>query len=189
MDNLSLIFSAEYRASNPHPGNMLIALMVLGALLLAVWTVKFLGFIARNTLRCQKNIYGLYGLEDTWAVVTGGSDGIGEQFCHQLARQGFNICIVARNKAKMIEKLEEIKRESGRDIKTKYIVADFSEMTKYADYEYIAEELKGIDVGMLVLNAGWAVMGHFQILEPVEIQTMINTEAIHPVYTLKAMLS
>jgi len=78
MNNLSLIFSDEYRSSNPHPANMLIALMVFGALLLAVWAFKLLAFISRNTLRCQKNIYGLYGLEDSWAVVTGGSDGIGE---------------------------------------------------------------------------------------------------------------
>ncbi len=81
MENLSLIFSNKYRASNPHPGNFLIALMVFGALLLAVLTFKLVAFIARNTLRCQRNIYRLYGLEDSWAVVTGGSDGIGEQFC------------------------------------------------------------------------------------------------------------
>ncbi len=62
-------------------------------------------------------------------------------------------------------------------------------MTKYTDYVYIAEELKDLDVGMLVLNAGWAAMGSFNILEPVEIETMINTEALHPVYTLKAMLA
>lgn len=68
-------------------------------------------------------------------------------------------------------------------------MADFSEMTKYSDYEYIAEELESLDVGMLVLNAGWAVMGSFNDLEPLEIQTQINTEALHPVYTLKAMLA
>lgn len=106
MNNISELFSEEYRASNPHPSNMLIALMVFGGLLLAAWTFKIIAFITRNTLRCQKNIYGLYGLGDTWAVVTGGSDGIGEQFCLQLAQKGFNICIISRNKSKMIEKLE-----------------------------------------------------------------------------------
>ncbi len=85
MENLSYLFSEGYRASNPHPSNMLIALTVFGALLLAVWAFRIIAFITRNTMRCQKNIYGLYGLNDTWAVVTGGSDGIGEQFCIQLA--------------------------------------------------------------------------------------------------------
>ena len=106
MNNISELFSEEYRASNPHPSNMLIALMVFGGLLLAAWAFKIIAFITRNTLRCQNNIYGLYGLGDTWAVVTGGSDGIGEQFCLQLAQKGFNICIISRNKSKMIENLE-----------------------------------------------------------------------------------
>jgi short-subunit dehydrogenase len=46
--------------------------------------------------------------------VTGGSDGIGLQYCKDLAKQGFNICIIARNEQKMKEKLEEIKRECGK---------------------------------------------------------------------------
>ena len=62
-------------------------------------------------------------------------------------------------------------------------------MTKYADYEYIAEEIKDIDVGMLVLNAGWAIMGQFKIMEPSEIENIINTEALHPMYTLKTVLA
>jgi short-subunit dehydrogenase len=41
-------------------------------------------------------------------VVTGGSDGIGFEICQQLAKQGFNICIVARNKNKIEEKLKLI---------------------------------------------------------------------------------
>jgi hypothetical protein len=32
-------------------------------------------------------------------------------------------------------------------------------MTKFADYKYLADELRDLDVGFLVLNAGWAIMG------------------------------
>lgn len=81
----------------------------------------------------------IYGGNDTWAVVTGGSDGIGEQFCRDLAKLGFNICIIARNEEKMKQKLEDIKKESGKDIKTRAVVADFSVMTRIAEYEKIAE--------------------------------------------------
>jgi len=60
-------------------------------------------------------IYETYGYkkgtERTWAVVTGGSDGIGLEVCKKLAREGFNICIVSRSKLKIIEKLEEITQE------------------------------------------------------------------------------
>lgn len=47
----------------------------------------------------------------SWAVVTGGSDGIGLAMCKNLAKQGFNICIVSRSEKKINEKLEEIKKE------------------------------------------------------------------------------
>jgi len=36
-----------------------------------------------------------------WAVVTGGTDGIGLGFCGELARLGFNLCVVSRNKNKI----------------------------------------------------------------------------------------
>ena len=51
-----------------------------------------------------------YGRADNsaYAVVTGGSDGIGLEMCHQLAEQGFNICMVSRNKSKVDAKLQEI---------------------------------------------------------------------------------
>ena len=91
-------------------------------------------------------------------VVTGGSDGMGLEFCHKMADKGFNICIISRNEEKMKEKLQEIREKCGKLIKTKYIVADFSVMSKYEDYVRIAEELKTIDIAMLFLNSGWSVI-------------------------------
>ena len=63
---------------------------------------------------------------DTWAVVTGGSDGIGFQYCDYLAKHhGYNICIISRNEDKM-HKCCEMLRANHPSIKSKYIVADFS---------------------------------------------------------------
>jgi NADPH:quinone reductase-like Zn-dependent oxidoreductase len=41
--------------------------------------------------------------EGEWAVVTGASAGLGEQFAIQLARVGFNIKLVSRTKANLEE--------------------------------------------------------------------------------------
>jgi short-subunit dehydrogenase len=46
-----------------------------------------------------------------------------------------------------------------------------------------------LDIAFLVLNAGWAIMGQFEIMEPEEMEMIINTEALHPVYLLKSVLS
>jgi FlaA1/EpsC-like NDP-sugar epimerase len=78
------------------------------------YTRLTLSFLYRHTIRPTPNFYKTYANTDSWAVVTGGSDGIGLQYCKDLAKQGFNICIIARNEQKMKEKLEEIKRECGK---------------------------------------------------------------------------
>ena len=74
----------------------------------------------------------MYGA-GSWAVVTGGSDGIGFGMCNNLAKQGFNICIVSRNEKKINEKLELIKKECP-NVKTMCIVADFSKMGSIGEY-------------------------------------------------------
>ena len=75
----------------------------------------------------RPNLNRKYGREDksAYAVVTGGSDGIGLALCHHLAEEGFNICIVSRNKAKVDEKLKEIK-EKFPDCETVGVQCDFS---------------------------------------------------------------
>jgi NADPH:quinone reductase-like Zn-dependent oxidoreductase len=43
--------------------------------------------------------------KDKWALVTGGSEGIGKSFAQDLAKSGFNILLVSRSE----EKLEKAK--------------------------------------------------------------------------------
>ena len=43
------------------------------------------------------NLKNRYYNKDSWAVVTGATDGIGKGFCEKLAKEGFNIVIVGRN--------------------------------------------------------------------------------------------
>ena len=49
--------------------------------------------------------------------------------------------MVGRNADKMRSKLEQIKRECGRAIDTDYVIADFAEMNRYAQYQKVAEQL------------------------------------------------
>ena len=65
-------------------------------------------------------------------MVTGGSDGIGLGMCKKLAKDGFNICIIARNEEKINTVLQSIRDEFG--VKTMCVVADFSKMSTMAEY-------------------------------------------------------
>jgi len=46
-------------------------------------------------LRPGKNLHKRY--EGGWAVITGATNGIGKAYAYELAKQGFDIVIVARN--------------------------------------------------------------------------------------------
>ena len=43
-----------------------------------------------------------------WAVVTGATDGIGKEFSYQLAKNGFNVLLVARNPQLLSETAKDI---------------------------------------------------------------------------------
>ncbi len=46
--------------------------------------------------------------KDSWAVVTGATDGIGLGFCKILAKLGFNIVLISRNAEKLKQTVEKL---------------------------------------------------------------------------------
>ena len=103
---------------------------------------------------------------------------------------GFNICIIGRNPNKMEQKLKEIYDLTGGKISTKYVVADFDKMYTIQDYhDALVGPLKDIDIGMLILNAGWAQMGPFEMLTEEEVQRHMTLNILHVIYTAKVLTS
>lgn len=84
---------------------------------------KLLNFIYRITIRPRKDLLRRYG-KDTYAVITGSTEGLGKEIAKQLAKTGFNIILVARNKNKLKEFSSELIKEYK--IKAEYIVFDFN---------------------------------------------------------------
>ena len=83
----------------------------IGMINFVIFAWKLACFICRHSCRGQQDLLTKYSGDEknaTWAVVTGGSDGIGLEFCNQFAAQGFNICIISRNLQKIEAKLAEI---------------------------------------------------------------------------------
>ncbi|CAK83748.1 unnamed protein product (macronuclear) [Paramecium tetraurelia] len=100
--------------------------------------------------RVRSNLISKYG-RNSWAVVTGGSDGIGKEFCIELAKQGFNIVVVARNEQKMNELCAQLQNSH---VETKTIVVDFSQGHSVEFYEKVKSELRYLDISILVNNVG-----------------------------------
>ena len=74
-------------------------LSVVGFLYLMSYLRTPLYGIYKHLLRPRHNLKTRYGGE--WALVTGASDGIGEAYCYELAKQGFNIVLVSRTESKL----------------------------------------------------------------------------------------
>jgi shikimate 5-dehydrogenase len=56
------------------------------------------------------------GLQDKYAIVIGGSRGIGKAIARELAREGADLAIVARNKADLEATARELAAETNRRI-------------------------------------------------------------------------
>ena len=84
-----------------------------------------------------------------WAVIAGGSEGIGASFARKLAHQGMNLVLLARKP----EPLEEVAREIRAATKAQVRAASL-DLTAPDLKQRLAELTGDIEVGMVVYNAG-----------------------------------
>ncbi|KAH8271840.1 hypothetical protein KR044_007680 [Drosophila immigrans] len=109
-----------------------------------------------------------------WAAVTGSSDGIGKEYAKELARQGINVVLIARNEEKLKAVAKEISAESK--VETKIIVADFTKGE--AVYEHIERELSDKPVSILVNNVGMGLPGGMLKCTKEQAQQLIDTNVV-----------
>jgi short-subunit dehydrogenase len=84
-----------------------------------------------------------------WAVIAGGSDGIGAAFAEVLAGRGINTVLIARNEAKLAAKVSEI--DAMHTAKIRALCVD---LTSPDLAESVAEATGDLDVGLFIYNAG-----------------------------------
>jgi short-subunit dehydrogenase len=91
-----------------------------------------------------------------WALVTGASSGIGEEFSKQLAALSFNLVLVARRK----RRLEDLAEKLIAQHKIEVLVIDL-DLTQPDFLAEIEKRITHIEVGLLINNAGFAITGGF----------------------------
>jgi|UniRef100_UPI00404B8C5D uncharacterized protein len=95
-----------------------------------------------------------------WAMVTGATAGIGESFTRVLAREGFNIVLVARDLERMKERAATL--ESQFNVQTTIVQADLATDDGCAKVEkYLTEN----PVEVLINNAGFGINKAFSMSE------------------------
>ncbi|PIA52968.1 LOW QUALITY PROTEIN: hypothetical protein AQUCO_01000672v1 [Aquilegia coerulea] len=101
-------------------------------------------------LRPPKNLKD-YG---SWALITGSTDGIGKALAFELASKGLNLVLVSRDTSKLENTCNAIRETYGSSIQVKYIVIDFAKDKGPEIVEKIEQDISGLDVGLLINNAG-----------------------------------
>ncbi|RIK10678.1 MAG: short-chain dehydrogenase [Acidobacteria bacterium] len=90
----------------------------------------------------------------SWAVIAGGSEGVGAAFADELSKAGLNLVLVARKPGPLEETAEKV-RGNGVEVRTLALdlLADDA-------VEQLRRATDDVEVGLLIFNAGANSYGH-----------------------------
>lgn len=115
--------------------------------------------------------------EHTYAIVTGGSSGIGLAFVHQLAERGYNLCIVS-NQQEVLPVLEkEIAEKYSIKCTSLYIDLAQDEAAQKV-YDFCKSNQLNIEV--LINNAGFLIADELINVAPQKVSTLLKLHTVTP---------
>jgi uncharacterized protein len=95
-----------------------------------------------------------------WALVAGGSEGIGASFARALAARGLNLVLLARRREPLESLAAELADEHG--VQCRVLVLDLTSPRLHA---VVAEGTQDLEVGLVVCNAALSLISGFLELE------------------------
>lgn len=119
------------------------------------------------------------------ALITGASSGLGKEFATQLAQKGFNLILVARR--------EELLREIGENLQNTYHVTVEVVKTDLSIPEDIQKVIDRInnceDFRLLINNAGFGIVGHFQENQLSKYEEMLKVHNLTPLILMHTAIT
>lgn len=152
------------------------AIFYLGLIRLALFYSSVAHFVNKFFIRGRLDLIKRYG-EGSYALITGGANGIGFEYAIQLAETGFNIIIVdldsdglEKAKGKILEKFSSVKVET--------ITCNLCELTSEESFKEFLAKVDHLDISILVNNAGVADYHAFHETSPASVSRTIQVNAI-----------
>ena len=131
-------------------------LFVILAAPTCLWLAAYILPLVYIRLRGTQDLKKKY--DATWALVTGGSTGIGRAICEELAKQGLNVVVVGLPDGFLEPAVEELQTKYG----SQQFVGVAASFAPGQDYlEQIKRATKGKDIQLIFNNAGFIVTGFF----------------------------
>ncbi|CDW78589.1 short chain dehydrogenase reductase family protein [Stylonychia lemnae] len=148
----------------------------IGAYYLVLLGIFVLQFLNKHIIRRRLDLLKRYG-SNSWALVTGASDGFGAEYCRQLAKDGFNIVLVSRTMSKLQAVEQELKKINPK-IQTKIVQADFTGNANVQFYQNIFDQVNNLDISILVNNAGIMLNGRVDLIKPKALTDTIDVNVV-----------
>ncbi|BCN30347.1 SDR family NAD(P)-dependent oxidoreductase [Anaeromicropila herbilytica] len=108
-----------------------------------------------------------------YALITGASSGIGREFALVLAKEGYNLILVARREDRLIELKEEILKNYNVKILLKVY-----DLSRADNCYHLHKECKWFPIRLVINNAGFGKAGQFLDIDIVDEVKMIKTNVI-----------
>jgi uncharacterized protein len=118
------------------------------------------------------------------ALITGASSGIGEAYADRLARDGWELVLVARNRSRLEEVASRLTGEHG--VSARVIAADLADRDSLTG---LCEEIERMPLGLLVNNAALAHYMPFAELPPDRAAELVELNVLAPVLLTRAALA
>jgi len=121
-----------------------------------------------------------------WALVTGGSSGIGVALAKQLAAGGTHVVLTARRRERLEELAQSLQKSDG--IRTEIFTADLARPeAPRAIYDFTKQ--KGIEIDLLINNAGFGQYGEFTAVETQRLLDMVQVNCAAVVHLTRLYLA
>lgn len=109
------------------------------------------------------------------AVVTGASSGLGVEFAREAAADGYDLVLVARTREPMVALADRLRREHGA---TAHVIVHDLALPGAGSAVADAVAERGLEVEILIDNAGFGFNGAFVELEPDALTRMMQLNVV-----------